>query len=142
MNQISFKFDMSPAEATAYEACKWVKDNRRDFKLLMCVFHNNVNQGVSCTKRGELEHWARFHGITPSNDEAFQFDHNLYAALTRYMVMLMPRLARTINFRKSALDDVDLASIWYEVVDSRTAFLADNRYMAQHLVDIDDACAR
>ena len=142
MNQIAFRFDVSPAESDAYEVCRWIKENRDDFKRLMVVFHRNVDDGNPCTKQGEIEHYARELGITFSNGGEFVHNRNLYPGLCRYAVMLMPRLARTIRFRKSRLDEIDLVSIWHEVVDSRTCFLADNRFMAQHLVDIGDACAR
>ena len=142
MSQMQFHFDLSPAEKDAYEVCYWIRDNRRDFKRLLAVFNRNVDEGNPCTKQGEIEAYARQHGIEFDCGYGFVHNRNLYPGLCRYAVMLLPRLARTINFRKSRLDDIHLAEIWHDVVDSRTSFLADNRYMAQHFVDIDDVIAR
>lgn len=142
MSQMELRFEMTPAESDAYEVCRWVKSNKGDFRKLMAVFHRQVNEGNPCTKQGEIEAYARETGIRFDNGGEFVHNRNLYPGLCRYAVMLMPRLARTINFRKSRLDDIDLAAVWHDAVDADTAFLADNRYMAQHLVEIDDACAR
>lgn len=142
MENLQFSFDLTPAERDAYEVCKWIKANKSDFRKLMRVFHLQVNEGNPCTKQGEIEAYARETGIRFDNGGEFVHNRNLYPGLCRYAVMLMPRLARTINFRKSRLDEIDLAAIWHEVVNSGTTFLADNRYLAQHYVDIDDARAR
>lgn len=142
MNQMELRFEMTPAEADAYEVCRWIKGNWHDFVKLMAVFHRQVDEGNPCTKQGEIEAYARETGIRFDNGGEFVHNRNLYPGLCRYAVMLMPRLARTINFRKSRLDEIDLTEIWHEVVNSQTAFLADNRYIAQHLVEIGDACAR
>lgn len=129
------------ARNMAYDACVWVRDNRTDFKSIMHVFHEQVDAGNPCVKQGEIEHYAREAGIVLDVAGFFRHNRNLYPALTRYMVMLRPRLARAINFRKSKLDDIDMAEVWHEVVDPNTVFLAKSRTEAEVLVAIDDASA-
>lgn len=142
MNQMGFTFEEDRAEQDAVEVCRWIRDNMGDFWKLMAVFKRNVDLGNPCTKQGEIEAYAREAGIHFDNGDMFVHNRNLYPGLCRYAVMLRPRLARTINFRKSRLDDIDLAAIWHEVVDSTTCFMAENRFVAQKLVRDDDFIAR
>lgn len=134
-------FGLSEAERTAYDVCHWIRGNREEFKALMAVIHHQVDIGNPCVKQGEIESYIRQSGIKLDVLGEFSHNRNLYPGLTRYMVMLRPRLARSIRFRKSKLDDIDLVPIWHEVVDPRTTFLAKNRREAEHLVEIGDASA-
>ena len=140
-SQMTIHFDLSPAERNAYDVCYWVRDNRDAFKALMAVFHHQVDIGNPCVKQGEIEHYVRESGIKLDVIDQFRHNRNLYPGLTRYMVMLRPRLARSIRFRKSMLDEIDLAPIWREVVDGRTEFLARDRFEAERLVAIGDVSA-
>lgn len=129
------------ARNIAYDACAWIKANPRDFRALMAVMHHQVDIGNPCTKQGEIESYARQMGMTIDVADVFSHNRTLYPALTRYMVMLRPRLARTINFRKSKLDAIDLEAIWREVVNSRTTFLASDRFEAEQLIAMEDVSA-
>lgn len=140
-SQMTFHFGLSPAERTAYDVCYWVRDNREAFRALMAVFHHQVEVGNPCVKQGEIEHYVRESGIKLDVLDQFKHNRNLYPGITRYAVMLRPRLARSIRFRKSMLDEIDLVAIWHEVVDKNTTFLAKNRYEAEHLVEIGDVSA-
>lgn len=130
-----------PSEFMARDACRWVKAHGKDFKRLMAVMHRQVDHGNPCAKQGEIEFYAREMGIEFDVAGAFRHNRNLYPAIARYMVMLRPRLAKTINFRKSKLDEIDLAEIWHEEVNPRTVFLARDRSEAEHLVAIGDVSA-
>ena len=130
-----------PAELMARDACRWVKTHRKDFKRLMAVMHRQVDDGNPCAKQGEVEFYAREMGIEFDVAGAFRHNRNLYPAIARYMVMLRPRLAKTINFRRSKLDEIDLAEIWHEEVDPRTVFLAQSRKEAEWLVEVGDVSA-
>ena len=129
------------ARNMALDACYWIRDNGETFKKLMAVMHRQVDLGNPCAKQGEIEFYARETGIELDVVGVFRHNRNLYPALTRYMVMLRPRLARTINFRRSKLDQVDLASLWHEVVNPATVFLAENRMEAERMVASGDAAA-
>ena len=135
-------FDLDQAERDALDVCIWIKRNWADFRKLMAVFHHQVDIGCPNTKQGELEYLVQRMGVTLDVGGEFRHNRNLYPGLTRYMVMLSPRLARTIGFRRSRLDDVDLVGIWHATVNPGTTFLADSWQVAKHLVDIDDASAR
>jgi len=142
MEQTQIHFDLTPAERVAYDVCCWVKEHGDEFKALMAVMHRQVDLGNPCTKQGEIEFYARQTGMKVDVLDDFRHNRNLYPGLSRLMVMLRPRLARTIRFRKSQLDDVDLRAVWHEVVNPRTVFLAKDRFEAEHLVAIDDISAR
>lgn len=142
MGKVKFHFDATPGERAAYDACYWIKDNPEEFKALMAVIHHQVDIGNPCVKQGEIESYVRESGIKLDVIGTFSHNRNLYPGITRYMVMLRPRLARAINFRKSRLDVVDMVAIWHEIVNPRTVFLAKDRYEAEHLVAIDDVSAK
>lgn len=129
------------ARNIALDACYWIKENPRDFRALMAVMHHQVDIGNPCTKQGEIESYARAMGMTIDVADVFSHNRTLYPALTRYMVMLRPRLAKTINFRRSKLDEIDLEAIWREIVNGRTLFLAHDRFEAERLVEIEDVSA-
>lgn len=139
--QMQLHFGLSDAERAAYDAAYWVRDNREAFKALMAVIHRQVDMGNPCVKQGEIESYIRQSGMKLDVLGEFSHNRNLYPGLTRYMVMLRPRLARSIRFRKSKLDGIDLIPIWHEVVDPRTVFLAKDRFEAEHLVETGDAGA-
>lgn len=139
--QYRFPTDFSEAEMAAYDVCCWIRDNHTDFKRLMFIVNHQVDLGNPCVKQGELEMFVRESGMELDLGGEFRHNRNLYPGLTRYMVMLLPRLARALHFRKSKLDEVDLVGMWHFVVNPRTAFLADNRYMAERMVRVNDPIA-
>lgn len=140
--QMEFHFGLSKGERLAYDTAYWIRDNGRAFKTLMAVMHHQVDIGNPCVKQGEIESYVRQAGIKFDVIDAFRHNRNLYPGLTRYMVMLRPRLARSVHFRKSMLDDVDMVAIWHEIVDPHTLFLAENRKEAERLVAIGDVSAQ
>lgn len=133
--QLRIHWDLSDGERYAYDAAYWVRDHAAAFKALMAFMHRQVDAGNPCTTRSDVLAYARESGIEMSAVADVKRDHNLYAGLTRYMVMLRPRLARTIRFRESKLDPVDMRAVWHEVVKSDTIFLARDRREAQRKVD-------
>ena len=134
--QMRIHWDLSDAERRIYDAAYWVRDHGSAFKALMAFMHRQVDAGNPCTTRDDVLAYAREAHLGMSLSDDLKRDHNLYAALTRYMVMLRPRLARTIRFRKSRMDDYDMAAIWHEVVNAGTFFLARDRMEAQRLMEI------
>lgn len=137
--QMQIHWDLSDGERYAHDAARWVRDHKAAFRALMSYMHGQVDAGNPCTTREDALSYAREKGMEVSVIADIKRDHNLYAGLTRYMVMLRPRLARTIRFRKSKMDPVDMVAIWHEVVDSRTFFFARDRMEAQRMVEIGSA---
>lgn len=143
MVQEQYRFPelFSDSEMAAYDVCCWIRDHYGDFKSLISLVNRQVNLGNPCVKQGELEMYVRDSNIRLDIGEEFRHNRNLYPGITRYMVMLVPRLARALHFRKSKLDEVDLVGMWHFAVDGGTVFGADNRYMAQGMVERNDARA-
>ena len=139
--QMQIHWDLTDGERYAYDAAYWVRDNKATFQALMAYMHRQVDAGNPCTTRSDVLSYARESGMEMSVIADVKRDHNLYAGLTRYMVMLRPRLARTIGFRKSKLDPVDMVAVWHEVVNAGTFFLARDRKEAQRMVELNDAAA-
>lgn len=115
-------------------ACLWVRDNPKLFRRLMRLTHIEA-------ERDNIYDAARRCGFAITDSRELRRDHNLYSVLARYMVMLRPKLARCINFRKSDVDDVDLVERWHELVNPRTTFLAESWREAKKAVELEDVSA-
>lgn len=140
-SQMTFHFGRSDGERVAYDCCYWIKAHGDAFKAMMAYCHRQVDDGNPRTTRDDVMAWARDNSVGMSVLDDLVRDHNLFACVTRYAVMLRPRLAKTLRFRKSKLDKVDLAAIWHEVVNAGTTFLASDRFEAELMADTDDAAA-
>lgn len=124
------------------EACWWVKRHPGYFKGLMRLCHEAVDAGNPCVQRGDVFNLARKAGMTVSEARELKRDNNMWPVLARYMVMLRPRFARCLNFRKAGCDDVDMIAEWRAIVNAGTVFLAKDWKEAKHAVDIGDVTAR
>lgn len=133
---------MKSGKEAAEEVCCWVKQHRGHFRTIMHLIHREVSDGNPCVQRGDIYKLARDAGMSISDAKELKRDHNLWPGISRYMVMLRPRLARSINFRKSKLDKVDLVGIWHDNVDAGTVFFAKDRFEAKRLCDIEDVTAQ
>ena len=125
------------------EACWWVRRNPEGFRRLMALLHRQVDRGNPRSQRSMVYLYDEREGIAIESGEldGIVRDHNLWAVLARYMVMLRPRLARTLHFKRAGADDVDLVGEWHSIVDSRTEFYAKDWKEAERLVEIGDASA-
>lgn len=134
------------ARLQAERVCVWKKNNPRAFKALMSIAHDYVDDGKPRLTRSRAYSIAEDRGISITDRdgnprEDVTRNHNFWPCLTRYMVMLRPRLARTLHFRESGFDEIDLQEVWRENVNAGTLFYAENRKEAQRLVEIDDVTA-
>ena len=123
------------ARVMAESACLWVKEHPRQFKTIMRLIHEQVDDGNPCVQEGDIAMLARSSGIGWSEIKELKRDHNLWAVLTRYMVMMRPRLARALHFRHSKVDDLDLQRIWWDTVPNQTNFLAENWQEAKKMCE-------
>lgn len=123
-----------PAKVMAETACYWVRDHEKQFKTLMWLIHEQVDGGNPCVQEGDMSMLARRHGIEWSEIRELKRDHNMWAVLTRYMVMLSPRLAKVLHFRRSKVDDLDLQAIWYSINTRQTFFYVDSWKEAKEAV--------
>ena len=122
--------------------CYWIRDHWRGFKLIMHLTHIEVENGNPCVQRGDIFNLARRRGLGVSDVREFQRDNTLWSVIARYMVMLRPKLARSLNFRTCGIDDVDLAARWHEIVNPNTFFLANSWRKAKEAVALEDATAQ
>lgn len=135
------------ARLQAERVCAWVKANPRAFRAVMAMAHREVDAGNPRLTRDDAYAKLREVGVSLSDGdgEPFEWDlvrnHNFWACLTRYMVMLRPRLARVLEFRASQFDRIDLDEVWRESVSSGTTFLAESWREAKRLVEIGDVSA-
>ena len=129
------------AKNLADYGCIWIKGHPSQFKRLMHLVHVELDSGNTCVQRGDIYHLARQRGMRISEIRELRRDNSLWAVLTRYMVMLNPRLARALRFRRSKVDEIDLVERWHEVVGTHPLFRAESWKEAEHMVEIDDICA-
>ncbi len=129
------------AKQMVESTCYWVKDHKTHFKTIMSLVHEQVDEGNPRVMEGDIALLARDRGIEWSYIEEIKRDHNMWAVMTRYMVMLRPRLARTLCFRKSKVDGFDMIDAWHRIVNPTTTFLASSWQEAKEMVKNDDVAA-
>lgn len=135
------------AEHQAERVCDWVKRNPRAFRAVMAMAHKEVDAGNPRLTRDDAYAMLRSMRVQVADGDGEPCEvelvrnHNFWACLSRYMVMLRPRLARVLCFRKSMFDCVDLERVWRENVNASTTFLASSWQEAKRLVEIGDVSA-
>lgn len=123
------------AENMVEMGCLWVRGHNEQFRTMMSLVHEQVDDGNPCVMEGDIAILARARGFGWSEVRDFKCDHNIWAVLTRYMVMLSPRLSKALCFRKSKVDDVDMQAKWYEIVPGQVRFVARNWKEAQQVCE-------
>ena len=132
---------MMNGERLAQYGCAWIKANKPAFHKIMHIIHCEVEGGNPCVQQGDIVKLARERGIDIGEYPGIKRDRNLWPVITRYAVMLRPKLARALHFRKSKLDGVDMVEIWHQEVNAGTFFFARDWKEAKHLCEINDASA-
>ncbi len=138
---------MSDGQLQAERVCSWINDNPGKFRALCRIVDGEARRGNPRLTRSRAYSRAEDEGIRISDGDGtvsetdITRNHNFWPCITRYMVMLQPRRARTIRFRDSKFDRVDLASVWWDNVHAGTFFLARSRDEAKRLCDMDDVSA-
>jgi hypothetical protein len=126
-------------------ACMWAKqgygtvDSR--FLRLVRLCERACDRGEICIRRGDLYRMAQEEGLSVSVCREFRFDNNLWAPLSRYMLMFRPKLARCIHPKSADIDTIDLEAVWHAVVNPRTYFPAHSWKEAQRMTELKDVCA-
>lgn len=98
-------------EENARAAALWAKDHPVEWSRLLGVFDSLPKRGVPFTRDSVYTELAKL-GTEVTEDNEFARDHNMYAVLLRYAIMLWPSMAGKARLRKSAYDRLDLKSIW------------------------------
>lgn len=114
----------------AYDACDWAREGygRADgnFFALINLCESAAASGIPVVRRGDIYILAQQAGLPVSMCEAFRFDNNIWSALSRYMLMFRPYLAKVIHPKRADIDTIDLQRVWRERVCATTVFLADS----------------
>lgn len=137
---------MTPRDQ-AERVCDWAKRNPRAFRAVMAMAHREVDAGNPRLTRDDAYAMLRSMRVQMADGDGEPCEvelvrnHNFWACLSRYMVMLRPRLARVLCFRKSMFDAIDLEAVWRENVNASTTFLAGSWQEAKRLVRIGDVSA-
>lgn len=131
---------MTGQELAEYGCC-WISRNYADFKKIMHLIHVEVDKGNPCVQQGDILTLAKERGIDIGEHPGIKRDRNLWPCITRYAVMLRPKLAKALRFRRSKLDKVDMVAVWHTYVDSTTFFLAQDWKEAERLCEIGDVSA-
>ena len=126
-------------------ACAWAsqdygKPNCRWMRLVR-LCERMSREGAVCIRRGDLYLMALQMGMDITVCREFRFDNNIWSALSRYLLMFRPALARSIHPKRSEVDEVDLAAVWHETVNPQTFFPAATWQEAVLALDLDDASA-
>lgn len=132
-----------------YRVCEWLDErdakgkraNYEKFRGIMRMCHRAVDDGRT-VQRGFAYYMALELGWTITEaEDMFKRDNDFWSVLTRYMVMLSPRLARCIDFNTAPIDDVPMQDIWHEIVNPNTVFFAESWKEAKQAVKLGDVTA-
>ena len=122
------------AEAIAAKACHWVRLHPEAWQGLKALVYRLCDEG-ELVQRGALYELARRHGLDVRLASVYRRDHNLWSALSRFMVMERPSLLSAIAFRSTPLDEVDLAAYWRDIVGP-DEFVASSLSEAREIWDV------
>lgn len=103
------------------DACIWARDNRTSFTRFVNALLE-LSQSEAYISRDNAYYLAQQHGIEISLIAELRRDHNLWAALSRYAIMLHPELIECVRPKACSIDGWDLAHVWRSVVDRETVF--------------------
>lgn len=130
----------------ARDACDWARvgygsaDSR--FFALVNLCERAADRGLPLVRRGDIYILAQQDGLSVSMCDDFRFDNNMWSALSRYMLMFRPYLAKVIHPKRADIDTIDLQHVWRERVCATTAFLAETWQEAKASYEAGDVSAR
>lgn len=110
-----------PPIERAKDACMWARDNRTSFTRFVNALLE-LSKREPYISRDNAYYIAKHHSIEISLIGELKRDHNLWAALSRYAIMLHPELINHIKPKPANIDTVDLAYVWRSIVDRETVF--------------------
>lgn len=119
------------SDTYARAACRWVKAHPDRFRRVTQIVRAEADRGAIRVSRGDVYLLAMQQGLPISDCEELKRNNNLWSALTRFMVMLEPRLCQVLKFRPASCDECDLVQIWREEVDADATFKASSWQHAQ-----------
>ena len=123
-------------------ACAWASENYPyKWMKLVSLCEKEAYRGSKCLRRGDLFMVAQLQGLSMSVAEEYKFDNNIWAPISRYLLMFRPRLAQVIHPILCDLDTYDFEKIWHENVHANTFFPVSTWQQAVHAYETEDVCA-
>ena len=109
------------------EACAWIADDYpAKWLRLVNLCEGAIAAGWPRISRDHLYSIAFMQGFPITTCREFQFDHNLWSVLSRYLLMFRPELAGAIFPNNAEIDraGIDFEAVWHEHVAGSTFFPA------------------
>lgn len=104
----------------ATAAAEWAKSHPTEWSALLTIFSGLPRKGAPFTRDTVYTELA-MRRLNVTDNEDFMRDHNMYAALLRYAIILDPTVGERAHLRKSAYDDIDMVHIWEVVWDGEVS---------------------
>lgn len=100
-----------------YMTLHWIKNNGDLYSQLkgICI-EEAANPNVNRLQRGDVFYIAKRRGLSASGGTKFRFSNTLWPALSRYMIMENPELARVLKPSECEIDRLPLAKMWHDVI--------------------------
>lgn len=128
-------------------ACAWAAEGygkvTSKWMHLVRLCERARSRGEICIRRGDLYRMAQEEGLPITVCREFRFDNNLWAGLSRYLLMYRPKLASCIHPKTCDLDraGIDFARVWHDNVNAQTFFPAETWQEAVEAYKAQDASA-
>jgi hypothetical protein len=101
------------AHSEALEAKRWIETHLAEWYQIRELCANSCKTGKQ-VRRDHIEHLAEQMGFDMSLTGMFRRDHNLWAALSRYLLAKHPEYSSIIKTRTSKLDEIELPELpWW-----------------------------
>ena len=115
-------------EERVYMTLHWIKNNEDLYYGLrrICV-EEEANPAVNRLQRGDVFYIAKRRGLSASGSTKFRFCNTMWPALSRYLIMDTPKLARVIKPSECEIDKLNLARMWHDVIGPRSFGVSDWR---------------
>lgn len=112
----------------AEHALAWIADDYPKKWLRLVGICETAARQPGCRRIGRSHVYtlAMLQGMDITLCEEFNMDHNLWAVLSRYLLMFRPSLAEVIFPKRSKVDDagLDFEALWHRDVAANTFFRA------------------
>ena len=117
----------SPEERVCM-ALHWVKNNPLGYVAIKQIcLEEEADPACNRLQRGDVFYIAKRRGMSVSGGTKFRFCHAIWAPLSRYLIMDEPRLARVLKPTECAVDKLNLAKMWRDVIGPREFAVDDWR---------------
>lgn len=118
----------------ACDAARFVQFNEARYATMKAMVTSMARAGQPIS-RDSIYTYALQHGMDINVASDFKCDHNLWAALIRFMALENPIICREYQFRESELDRIDLISVWQFFCGDTSHFQATSIKDARRLAD-------